>query len=457
MPTKENPVMKYWLLATFAVFSAHSVAEFQFSGQAEIELRGFPQKGLLKQQKQAYLSLALQPRIDWQNEQQDQRIRIEPFVRASAPDGNRTHTDLREAYYQFSGQHWQLKTGISTVFWGVAESLHLVDVINQADIAESPVGKEKLGQPMINLGFEHFFGNLDFYILPYFRSRHFASDKERFQISPGVQIDPADLNFGNIDRLSAKYHHKKAFYQSRHKESHVDTAIRWNHYIDNFDFALSAFNGTSREAIPVLYGIESGNNALTGKFASWYEQTTRIGLEAQYLHYEWAFKLESAYHRQASSNYTATVIGTEYTFSDIGQFGSDIGLLAEYLWHDRKNISIKKPTKQVLDESLFGGLDNLGLFDQYKIPSDYLTPFDNDIFLGTRFSLNNVASTQFLAGVIIDADDQTVLGSFEGSTRIGDSVRLSMNLYLSKTKEKTSTFYPFRKDNMLELKANWYF
>lgn len=448
--------MKYWLLATLVAFSAHSIAELQFSGQIEAELRSFPQKGLHKQQKQAYLSTAFQPRMDWQSEQQNQRIRIEPFARASTPDGNRTHADLREAYYQFSGQHWQLKAGVSTVFWGVVESQHLVDVINQSDIVENPIGKEKLGQPMINFSFEQAFGNLDFYLLPYFRSRHFAGAKERFQIAPGMQISSIDPNFSN-NALNAEYHNKKAFYQSRHKENHIDTAIRWSHYIGNFDFALSAFNGTSREAIPVLYGIESGNNALTGKFASWYEQTTRIGLEAQYLHYEWAFKLESAYHRQASSNYTATVIGTEYTFSDIGQFGSDIGLLAEYLWHDRKNISIKKPTKQVLDESLFGGLDNLGLFDQYKIPSDYLTPFDNDIFLGTRFSLNNVAGTQFLAGIIIDADDQTVLGSFEGSTRIGDSVRLSMNLYLSKTKEKTSTFYPFRKDNMLELKASWYF
>lgn len=435
-------------------FSAH--ADVRFSGQIEADLRVFPQKGLQKEQKQTFVSAAFQPRFDWHSEQQNQRIRIEPFLRGSTPDGNRTHADLREAYYQFSGQQWQLKAGVSTVFWGVTESQHLVDVINQADIVESPIGKEKLGQPMLTLGFEQAFGNIDFYLLPYFRAKEFASERERFRIAAGVDINPDSSPLPGFD-LQAKYHDKKAYYQSNRKENHIDSAIRWSHYIDNFDFAVSLFNGTSREAIPVLYDISLADDSLTGKFASWYEQTTRLGLEAQYLHYEWAFKLEGAYHHQNSGNYIAAVTGFEYTFSDVGKNGSDIGLLVEYLWHNRDDISIRKPTKQVLDRDLFDFLDGLDLFDSYKIPYDYLTPFDNDIFLGTRFSLNNVAGTQFLAGVIVDADDQTVLASFEGSTRVGDSVRLAMNIYFSKAQDKTSTFYPFRRDNMLELKANWFF
>lgn len=449
--------MKRWLLPALIFLTSTPIqADIRFSGQLEAELRIFPGKGLQQEQKQAYISAAFQPRLDWQSEQQNQRVRLEPFLRGSAPNGNRTHADLREAYYQFSAEQWQLKAGISTVFWGVTESQHLVDVINQADIVENPIGKEKLGQPMINLGFEQAFGNIDFYLLPYFRAKEFASEKERFRIATGLEVAPNNSPLTGFD-LQAKYHDKKAYYQSKRKESYIDTAIRWSHYIDNFDFAVSVFNGTSREAIPVLYDIQAANNNLTGKFASWYEQTTRLGLEAQYLHYEWAFKLESAYHRQDSGNYSAAVAGFEYTFSDVGKNGSDMGLLMEYLWHNRSDISIRKPTKQVLEQNLFDLLDNQDLFDSYKIPNDYLSPFDNDIFLGTRFSLNNVAGTQFLAGVIVDADDQTVLASFEGSTRIGDNVRLAMNVYFSKTQDKTSTFYPFRRDNMLEFKANWFF
>lgn len=445
--------MKRWLLTALCFYSACLQAEVQFSAVLEAELRVFPQQGLQQQQKRAYASLAAQPRFDWRSEQQNQRIRIEPFLRGSTPDGNRSHVDLREAYYQYSGLQWQLKVGVSSEFWGVTESQHLVDVINQADIAENPIGKEKLGQPMVKLGFEPAFGNIDLYLLPYFRAKEFASARERFQVGTGLN----DINADNSADLQAKYHDSKAFYQSRHKESHIDTAIRWSHYIDNFDFALSAFNGTSREAIPVLYDIQLANNDVTGKFASWYEQSTRLGLEAQYLHYEWAFKLESAYHRQQSGNYSAAVAGLEYTFSDVGKNGSDIGLLVEYLWHNRSDISIRKPTKKALEESLFNALDSQDLFDSYKIPYDYLTPFDNDIFLGTRFSLNNIAGTQFLAGVIVDADDQTVLASFEGSTRIGDSVRLAVNMYYSETQDKGSTFYPFRRDNLIEFKANWFF
>lgn len=426
-------------------------AEIKFSGELEAELRIYPQKGLHTEQKQAYLSAALQPRFDWKHENNAHRIRIEPFARASIPDGNRTHADLREAYYQYNGRQWQFKAGVSKVFWGVVESYHLVDVINQADVLESPTGTEKLGQPMISAGVEQAFGNIDFYLLPYFRHKAFASERERFQISPGSSFEEFE------DSVEIKYHSSKAFYQSRHKENHIDSAVRWAHYIDDFDLALSAFNGTSREAIPVPYHVDiNTSNTPRGKFASWYEQTTQLSLEAQYLHNEWAFKLESVYHRQDSGNYTAAVTGLEYTFRDIGTHGSDIGLLLEYLWHDRKDISIRKSSQQVLDADIFELIDNASLFDN-KIPGDYLTPFDNDIFLGTRFALNNIAGTEFLAGVIVDADNQTTLASFEGSTRIGDSMRAALNIYYSASKKKTSTFYPFRKDSQLELKLNWYF
>ncbi len=35
------------------------------------------------------------------------------------------------------------------MYWGVAESNHLVDIINQTDAVESFDGEEKLGQPMV--------------------------------------------------------------------------------------------------------------------------------------------------------------------------------------------------------------------------------------------------------------------------------------------------------------------
>ena len=67
----------------------------------------------------------------------------------------RTHADLREAYFLIFGEigdgEWELRVGIDQVFWGVTESQHLVDVVNQIDLVEHPNGVSKLGQPMVNI------------------------------------------------------------------------------------------------------------------------------------------------------------------------------------------------------------------------------------------------------------------------------------------------------------------
>ena len=47
--------------------------------------------------------------------------------------------------------------GVRRVFWGVAESNHLVDVINQTDAIENPDQEDKLGQPMLNLAYVEYF------------------------------------------------------------------------------------------------------------------------------------------------------------------------------------------------------------------------------------------------------------------------------------------------------------
>ena len=53
--------------------------------------------------------------------------------------------------------------GIDKVFWGVIESRHLVDYINQTDGVEDVDGEDKLGQPMINLGLQRDWGDLIFF------------------------------------------------------------------------------------------------------------------------------------------------------------------------------------------------------------------------------------------------------------------------------------------------------
>ncbi|MFB3086919.1 MAG: hypothetical protein ACE10E_01200, partial [Acidiferrobacterales bacterium] len=48
------------------------------------------------------------------------------------------------------------------------------------------------------------------------------------------------------------------------------------------------------------------------------------------------------------------------------------------------------------------------------------TPFDNDIFVGTRIALNDVQDTSILAGATIDIDDQSTIFIAEAERRLSD-------------------------------------
>ena len=91
----------------------------------------------------------------------------------------------------------ELSFGIKKVYWGVTESLHLVDVINQTDQVESFDGEQKLGQPMAHLSYLSKVGNFDFFYLPYARKRVFPAKEGRLRFP--VVIEQNDINVDSVE------------------------------------------------------------------------------------------------------------------------------------------------------------------------------------------------------------------------------------------------------------------
>jgi hypothetical protein len=133
-----------WALL-FAAVAARSVAAGELSGEAGIEMRLFPHDGLDNRQHASNLSLSLEPEFyhDWRDG--DERFVVVPYFRLDQGDPARRHFDLRELYWRRSFATADLYIGIRKVFWGVTESLHLVDVVNQTDLVENPDTEDKLG------------------------------------------------------------------------------------------------------------------------------------------------------------------------------------------------------------------------------------------------------------------------------------------------------------------------
>ena len=233
-------LVSLWLLLAFGKQRALAA---EWSGHIAAEPRLFPQAPLSSaQHKEGNLSIVFQPEFyhEWANG--DMSLTVESYLRLDQHDSKRTHFDIRELFWQKVADSWELRIGIGKVFWGVAESQHLVDIINQTDLVENIDGEDKLGQPMVNLTWIQSWGTVDFFILPFFRERTFPGEEGRLRFPLPVDTD-------------------HAIYESDAEERHVDWAIRWSHTLGDFDIGAAHFYGTSREPGLVHRGINtwSGN------------------------------------------------------------------------------------------------------------------------------------------------------------------------------------------------------
>lgn len=388
-----------WLTASLFLLGAGAApaAGIEVSGYAAGEFRIFFHPGAFPEQEGNNLSLAVEPEFyqDWADG--DQSILFVPFFRLDQNDPERTHLDIREFFWLMVGNVWEFRVGLQTVFWGVAESQHLVDILNQTDFVENPDGEDKLGQPMVTLAIIQRWGTVDLYVLPWFRERTFPGPKGRFRFPISVDRD-------------------RSIYESSAEQAHLDYAARWSHSLGPWDLGLSFFTGTSRDPnfIPGTDG--SGNPVLRPV----YEQIDQGSLDLQMTTGGWLWKLETLYRaRMAPMDYWALVAGFEYTFWTLFDSNLDLGILAEYHYDGRGQTAI--------------------------------TPFDDDIFLGTRLAFNDVQDTQILAGGIVDRNTGAYFFNLEGSRRLGSSWTLEVQLRAFGGAGPGEPLFSFQQDDVLQL------
>jgi len=352
-------------LGLWGLLSASALAGF--SSELGLELRYFPTSGLDGQDQ---FHPSLRAELEYTHSLEDDSFEVVLFGRADKEDSERSHFDVREAAWTHVGDDWELKAGITKVFWGVTESRHLVDVINQSDLVENVDGEDKLGQLMTKLSLERDWGTVDLFWLPYFRERTFAGIDGRLRSPLAIQVDDAQ-------------------YESGAQRWHSDVAIRYSHYIDDFEFAFSHFSGTSRDPLLIL-GVSGSTPVLTPLYTT----VDQTGVELQYLWEEWIFKFEGISNSGVGQRYSAAVSGFEYTQVGIFDSNADLGWIAEYLFDDRK---------QAAPHS-----------------------FERDVFLAWRYAFNDADSSEILGGMIYDPKTNEKVFSVEVSQRIASDVKLNI-------------------------------
>ena len=374
----------------------------ELSGNIAVEALSFSQSGQFPGQMDDNLTLSFKPKWTGAWNEGDDLWSAVFFLRADSKDEAREHADIRELLWLHVDGDSEWRVGINTMFWGVTETQHLVDVINQIDQVEGIDGEDKLGQPMIHLKRYEDWGVLDFLVLPGFRERSFQAAEGRLRFP--LVVDTTAVS-----------------YESSDAGQHVDYAFRFSQTYGDLDLGVSLFKGTNRDP-QLIPGLDSNNQPV---LIPRYVQMTQAAIDLQLIAEDWIWKLEMIHRHTVEADYQALTGGFEYTF--YGVFDSDINLgsLAEYSYDSR-------------DETARG-------------------VFDRELFIGARLGFNDVQSSELLAGVVVDTEKGSQSFRIEGNRRIGDSWKGTIEVQLFSNIDANDPLVALAKDDYLLFELAWYF
>ena len=369
----------------------------EFNLEVSADYRQFFKKGIFPEQKSTFFSSTIKPSFYAEWEEGKNIFQFTGFARLEPHKTGRSHIDIRELYFQTVLNNLELSIGLKKIFWGVTESIHLVDIINQTDNLEGFGGEDKLGQPMMHLVFPSKLGTFEFFHLLYFRKRQFPHTAGRFQLPlPWEALD----------------------FEDPVKEWRPDFSIRWSHSIKKIDVALSHFYGNGREPFILLTEDFQLNSLL-------YPIINQTGLDVQAIFGGLQWKMEAIRRSSQFQTFNAFATGMEYTFRNIKFTGLDIGVLVEYLYDSR---GIRATSAM-----------------------------DNDLVIGTRIALNDVQNTTMLISGIFDLKQKSKIWGLEASRRLPKSWKIELEVRLLTDVPQEALLFFFEQDDFSQIRMIKFF
>lgn len=378
--------------------------QLEVSGPVGAELRTFVENPQFPDQFEHFQpSLLMRPEWTYWTESGTDQFQFVPFLRLDGQDDDRTHFDIREAFWRHVGEEWETLIGFNKVFWGVTESRHLVDIINQTDMVENPNEEEKLGQPMISFATQRQWGSVDLFVLTGFRKRTSPGKKGRLRFFVPVEQDDAE-------------------FESSAEEWHVDYALRYSHSVGDWDFGTYYFYGTGRE--PRLRLNQTGSRLIP-----LYDLIHQVGTDVQYTKGAWLWKFEGIVREGQGSTFAALVGGVEYTLYQLAETSADLGLLLEYLYDGRDEDPTVAPP----------------------------TVYDDDIFAGIRLVPNDVYDTEVLAGAVVDREHGSTILTVEAARRLGQNWKVEIESSFFSNVDDNDVLVNFKDDSFIMLRLLRFF
>ena len=346
------------------------------------------------------VSLVAEPQLEAKTEDAEHTLTLRPFYRLDPADEKRSHADVRQASYHLSLEHFEAGAGAGVFTWGVLESYRPTDVMNQTDFVEAVDGNAKLGQPYAELGWIGESTAFRLYYLPYFRERTFQGVRGRPRFPSVIDTD-------------------NPLFATKNRQWEPSAAGRFTWNAGDLDLGVGLFTGLGREPAFVA-------ELTTGQIAPRYDRIHQASVDAQYTLGAFTFKAEGFFRLWSNRlrGFGGGGAGVDYTLFKLFA-EADLSFAAEYLMDTR--------------------------------PRDApITFFDHDAFGGVRLAINDTASTELVAGAIVDVLDGSMFARAQASRRIGEHWRVSFgtNVFLGPSGKLEGSF---RRDNYAQGRLAYFF
>jgi len=286
-----------------------------------------------------YLSGELETNLEIDNYSFQGRL----FANWDQNDEGRQYANIRQASTSARFDQFTLAGGVGTFFWGVSETINLLNTINQSDLSQSIDGKVKMGQSFISASYAFSDSQITLLHLPKF----------------------VELEYPDRPRSKLHIDQDNAIFEDRAGDG--DFALRWESNLDLGEVAISLFQGTRRDPLLIPNALEHTT------LIPYYLHTKYIAFDGLLFVGDAIIKSEMKHGQELDNNYYAFNLGVEYPTYPDSEYIQDITLIAEYLFDDREEYSETMGQKDIF----FGGRGVLGQLGQIDLRTIMGIDLDN--------------------------------------------------------------------------------
>jgi len=368
-------------LISLALLGTSLFAEVQTEGYVGLDSQSYSQKD-----SKHSSNFTLEQQLKLTYEDGDFSSVLEVFAQedysdiSNKKDNDRTFARVNEIYFQYEFEEDRILLGKNIRFWGALEVNNIVDTFNIQEGRNDPTRTDKIGA--YNFEYSHYFEESEFSFISKFYEQNRKMSESSYMYST--------LQEG--ERLNNTLESEKSLYRPNIYLTYSGSLSE--EYA--LDYAFIYQNGYDSQRYSTKSGDEySEHSYIVNKFMTYNTLVIDSTL----------YKLEFAYadvqDDNTVSDYINLGLGIENTLEQL-EDGSEIGLIGEYYYY------------QTLKDDKLSDLD-LG------------QSFQNDLFLGLRYSMNDEADTSAVGGVILDTQYNEQNYYVEYESRFFDTFKVKVD------------------------------